>query len=134
MWCKYFSETSIIVESDDKVVGFVSAFVEPATPNKLFVWQVAVGESEQGKGLALLMLKKLLERDACNHIDYLETTITPSNIPSQKLFRRLAKDLSTEIQISKCFEENDFPEKGHEDELIHLIGPFNIVSKNIGGN
>lgn len=125
MWCKYFNDTSIIVESDNKVVGFVSGFIEPATPDKLFIWQVAVAESERGKGLASLMVEKLLKRDACKQTHYLETTITPSNIPSQKLFHRIARDLSTEIHVSKCFVSEDFPEKNHEDELLHLIGPFN---------
>lgn len=127
LWCTYFCDTSIIVESDEKIVGFVSAFIEPGTPDKLFIWQVAVCESERGKGLASVMLKKLLDRDVCNSIDYLETTVTPTNIPSQKLFHRLAKDLSTEIQVSEYFKESDFPEEGHEDELLHLIGPFNKV-------
>lgn len=129
MWCKFFNDTSIVAESNDGIVGFVSGFIVPATPDKLFIWQVAVSESERGKGLASLMLKKLLNRKACIDIHYLETTITPSNIPSQKLFHRLAKDLSTEIHVSECFNENDFPEKGHEDEHIHLIGPFELISK-----
>lgn len=124
MWCEYFGETSIVAQSENKVVGFISAFIEPDSPDKLFVWQVAVAKSERGKGLASDMLHQLLTRDRCEHVHYVETTITPSNIPSQKLFHRLARDLSTEIYVSKCFTRDDFPEKGHEDELLHLIGPF----------
>ena len=124
MWCTYFGDTSIVIESDDKIVGFVSAFIKPASPNKLFVWQVAVAESERGKGFASKMLHQLLKRNACEDIQFIETTITPSNIASQKLFQGLARDLKTELQVSDCFNTNDFPEKGHEDELMHQIGPF----------
>lgn len=124
LWCSYFSETSIVVEIDEKVVGFVSGFVKPNSPNRLFIWQVAVAESERGKGRASRMLKQLLERDVCKDIQYLETTVSPSNIASQKLFSGLARDLDTSLHVSACFAANDFPEKGHEDEWIHQIGPF----------
>lgn len=133
MWCKYFQDTSIIVESDDKIVGFISGFIEPTASEKLFIWQVAVAKSERGKGLATLMLEQLLKCEACQQIDYLETTITPSNIPSQKLFHRLARDLSTEVHVSNCFTSNDFPEENHEDELLYLIGPIKHALKNNRG-
>lgn len=124
MWCNYFSDTSMIVEEDNKIVGFVSGFVKPTSPDRLFVWQVAVAESQRGKGLASKMLESLLEREACEGIHYVEATISPSNIPSSKLFHRLARKLETEIEVSECFVAEDFPEQGHEDELTHQIGPF----------
>jgi len=124
MWCSYFNDTSIIIESNEKVVGFVSGFVKPSSPNRLFIWQVAVAESERGKGFASKMLHHLLKRNSCEGIEYIETTISPSNIASQKLFQGLARDLKTDIKVSECFSTNDFPEKGHEDELMHQIGPF----------
>lgn len=124
MWCSYFSETSIVVELNGKIVGFVSGFLKPTTPNRLFVWQVAVCESQRGKGYASSMVKQLLKRDACSEVRYIDTTVTPSNKASQKLFAGLARDLNTDIQVSPCFTANDFPEKGHEDEMIHQIGPF----------
>lgn len=126
MWCSEFSETSVIVEANNEIIGFISGFIKPTSPNRLFIWQVAVGESERGKGLASKMLHHLLSRDACIDINYIETTVSPSNIPSQKLFHSLARDLEVEMHVSTGFTENDFPEQGHEDELLHQIGPFNI--------
>lgn len=124
MWCNYFSDTSVIIEIDNEVVGFVSGFIKPTSPEVLFVWQVAVAESQRGKGFASKMLHHILEREVCEDIRYVEATVSPSNTPSQKLFRGLARKLETKIHVSECFNSNDFPEKGHEDELTHQIGPF----------
>lgn len=124
MWCTYFSETSVVVEENGDIVGFVSGFIQPKKPETLFVWQVAVDESQRGKGLATKMLQYLLEQDACRGTRFIEATISPSNEPSQKLFHGLARRLETTIKVSDCFKAEDFPGTGHEDELSHLIGPF----------
>lgn len=124
MWCQNFSETSVVIEVNKKVVGFVSGYIKPDTPDILFVWQVAVSKTQRGKGFASKMLHHILERAVCKNIRYVEATVSPSNIPSQKLFHGLARNLDSKIEVSKCFTSNDFPEKGHEDELSHQIGPF----------
>lgn len=124
MWCSHFSDTSVIVEVNNEVVGFISGFIKQTSPNRLFVWQVAVSESARGRGIASKMLHHLLSRDSCKDIKYIETTVSPTNIPSQKLFHGLARDLDTEIHVSTGFTVNDFPEQGHEDEWLHKIGPF----------
>lgn len=124
LWCTYFSKTSVVVENDNRIVGFVSGFIKPKSPDTLFIWQVAVDESERGKGLATKMLQYLLEQDTCNQVSYIEATVSPSNVPSQQLFHGLARKNDTEIHVSDCFSADDFPEKGHEDELTHQVGPF----------
>lgn len=124
LWCSNFSETSVVIELNDEIIGFISGFINPTATNRLFIWQVAVAEAGRGQGLATRMLHHLLERKSCEDIQYIETTISPSNIPSKKLFHRLARDLKTDIQVSEYFVSDDFPEKGHEDELLHEIGPF----------
>lgn len=124
MWAKYFDETSVVVESDDQIVGFISGFIQPKAPDTLFVWQVAVDGSEQGQGLASRMLRTVLHRKTCRNIRYLEATVTPSNEASQALFRKLAKDLNVGCEVSTCFTENQFPTEGHEAELLFKIGPL----------
>src|SRR5699024_7416745 len=125
MWCQYFSDTSVVVEQDGKIVGCISGFTNQQQTNTLFVWQVAVHESHRAKGLATNMIHYMLDQDDCKTINYVEATISPSNIPSQKLFQGLARDLNTDIKVSDCSKASDFPETGHEDEDSHLIGPFN---------
>lgn len=124
MWSKFFDQTSVVVEVNEQIVGFISGFIQPNNPNTLFVWQVAVDASQRGKGLASRMLQTILHRDMCRNIRCLEATVSPSNKASQALFQKLARDLKTKCQVSEFFTENQFPGKGHEEELLFKIGPF----------
>ncbi|MFD1360120.1 diaminobutyrate acetyltransferase [Lentibacillus salinarum] len=123
MWCEIFSETSIVVENEGEIVGFISGFIHPDQPDTLFIWQVAVDESERGNGLATRMLYQLLKREGCEDVNYVEATVSPSNIASQQLFKGLAKKLRTKCVIHDYFTSNDFPKEGHEDERLFKIGP-----------
>lgn len=114
----------MVAEYNEEIVGFLSAFHPQNSPEKIFIWQVAVDESQRGQGLGTALLKSLLKRKTCSGVNYLETTITPSNTPSQSLFRGLAKMLDTHCEVLDCFSETMFPEKKHEDELLYRIGPF----------
>lgn len=124
MWCSYFSDTSVVLEIDDRVVGFVSAFIKQSSPDTLFVWQIVVDETERGKGLASKMLHHLLKRESCKGIKYIEATVSPSNTQSIRLFEGLARKLNTHIKVTEFLKSADFPEDGHEEELKHQIGPF----------
>ncbi|HEX7064010.1 MAG TPA: diaminobutyrate acetyltransferase [Bacillales bacterium] len=125
MWCEFFRETSVVVERNDRVVGFISGYIKPESPNILFIWQVAVDDTERGQGLATKMLRHLLERSVCKDVRYLEATVAPSNMASRKLFTRFADKMGAPCEVHNCFTANDFPGEGHEDEPIYHIGPFN---------
>lgn len=124
MWCEFFADTSIVIEHKENIVGFVSGFIQPSAPDTLFIWQVVVDEAERGKGLATRMLLQLVKRFTDGGLQYLEATVTPSNIPSQQLFRGLAEKLNTRCTVSECFSTDDFPEDEHEAEMIYRVGPF----------
>lgn len=124
MWSKYFHETSIVAESEDKVVGFVSGFIQPTSLDTLFVWQVAVDLDYRGLGLATKLIEQLLEQLRDDDVNYLEATVTPSNIPSSKLFKGIAEKHDTDCSISECFSEDQFPDPSHESELTYRVGPF----------
>ncbi|PIC76702.1 diaminobutyrate acetyltransferase [Sporosarcina sp. P19] len=124
LWADQFSDTSIVVEDHGKLVGFISGFIQPKAQDTLFIWQVAVDESVRGKRLASRMLHTILQSDACRNIRYLETTVTPSNIPSTNLFKGLARDLGTECTITDGYTKDQFPGCGHESEKLFRIGPF----------
>ncbi len=126
MWCEIFSNTSIVVKSKEtqKVVGFISGFIHPDKTDTLFIWQVAVSESERGNGLATKMLLQLMDRDACEEVQFVEATVSPSNTPSKRLFFGLARKFNTNWKVSDYFTANDFPDTGHEDELLFRIGPL----------
>ncbi|MFS0785121.1 diaminobutyrate acetyltransferase [Shouchella sp. 1P09AA] len=124
MMCEYFDETCIVAREGNEVVGFITAFIPPKQPDTLFVWQVGVAESQRGKGLALDLLERLIERDVCRDVRYVEATVTPSNKASQSLFKKLARSQGTACNISDCFGEELFPGDNHEEEKTFRIGPI----------
>ncbi|OLN22295.1 diaminobutyrate acetyltransferase [Domibacillus antri] len=124
MICEFFPDTCIVAEKDQQIIGFVSAFRPPQSRDTIFVWQVAVHESERGKGMGKKLLQELLSRKSCENVHYLEATVSPSNLPSRSLFTSLAKQLKCSYTVSDCFSEDMFPEPGHEAEPIYRIGPF----------
>lgn len=124
MWGKFFNKSSIVAESNNQLVGFVSGFVQPNTPDTLFVWQVAVDSSHRGKGLATTLIENLLKQMEKSDIRYLEATVTPTNIPSSNLFKGIARKLQTHCEIYECFSKEQFPDPSHEAEMTYRIGPL----------
>ncbi|MGI8316937.1 diaminobutyrate acetyltransferase [Halobacillus mangrovi] len=126
LWCEYFNETSVVVKDGEDTVGFISGFINPSSPDTLFIWQVAVAKSERGQGLATKMIDHILKRRFCRDVKYIEATVSPSNIPSQKLFKGYANSKDVPCDISVCFSEDDFPgdENDHEQENTFRIGPL----------
>jgi L-2,4-diaminobutyric acid acetyltransferase len=124
MMCEYFSETCVVVKKNEKLLGFITAFIPPKQQDVIFVWQVGVDPSQQGKGIASKMLAELLKRDVCKNVRYLEATVTPSNQASQSLFRGFARKNQKECVVTPCFSADLFPGEGHEEELTFRIGPF----------
>ncbi|MBB6454505.1 L-2,4-diaminobutyric acid acetyltransferase [Salirhabdus euzebyi] len=124
MMCEYFTETCVVAKEDDKVVGFVTAFIPPERQDVVFVWQIGVDSSQRGKGVASKLLDELINREACDNVRFVEATVTPSNQASQSLFRRLARDHHTNCEVSECFAKELFPSDEHEAELCFRIGPF----------
>ncbi|VEF46286.1 diaminobutyric acid acetyltransferase [Bacillus freudenreichii] len=124
MWGKYFNKTSIVAVVDRKIVGFISGFLQPTAPDTLFIWQVVVDRSQRGKGLATTLLIKLIKRLENTNIRYLEATVTPTNEPSNNLFKGLADKLGTEYTKYECFSEEQFPDPSHEAEIAYRIGPL----------
>ena len=122
--CSHFSETSVCAKSNGNLSGFVSGYIIPSKSDTLFIWQIAVAESARGKGLAIGMLTELLTRPACKNVQYIETTVTPSNKASQKLFQKLADKLETKIRISDIFIKEKHFGGLHETEQLYRIGPI----------
>lgn len=121
MWCDHFAETSVLAEVDGRPAGFLLGFRPPSRRDVLFVWQVAVAGDFRGLGLASRMLDTLVERVRPRAV---EATVTPTNQPSQKLFRSLARRVGCECSERPHFERAHFPDQGHEPEALFHIGPI----------
>jgi L-2,4-diaminobutyric acid acetyltransferase len=122
--CTHFAQSCVYARQGGRPAGFVSAYVPPRRDDVMFVWQVAVAESARGQGLAGRMLHELLARPAARGCRYLETTVTPSNAPSTRLFRGLARELGAPLEEKPLFSEEDFGDEGHEAETLFRIGPI----------
>lgn len=122
--CEHFAETCVHAERSGRTVGFISAYRPPHGAEVIFVWQVAVAEEMRGQGLARAMLRELLARPAVIGCRYLETTVSPSNEPSRRVFHGLARELRAPVSERVQFSEQDFGQEHHERETLIRIGPF----------
>lgn len=123
--CSHFRETCVVAESNDRIVGFLSAYLIPGRPDTLFIWQVAVDESARGAGLAGRMLEHVAERPVCTDVHTLETTISPSNLSSRRVFERFAGKHQAKSSEETFLEAGHFGSEAHEEERLIRVGPWN---------
>jgi L-2,4-diaminobutyric acid acetyltransferase len=124
LMCRHFAHTCVLAELDDETVGFVTGYLPPEEPGVLFVWQVGVSEAARGRGVAGRMLDWLLDAEGCAEVEYIETTVSPTNDASRALFESLAERRDAEVAPIGVFPAGLFPEAGHEPEPLLRIGPF----------
>ncbi len=125
--CHHHSPTCLVAESLGELAGAITAYVPPAQPDVLFIWQVAVASRWQGQGLAKRMLEHLFQQVAEGKsalaIQYLEATISPDNLASQKLFLGFARRHGVECTSSPLFSASHFGGSSHEEEWLYRVGP-----------
>ncbi|MFJ2610152.1 MULTISPECIES: diaminobutyrate acetyltransferase [unclassified Streptomyces] len=126
LWCRDFAATSAVARAEDgEPVGFITGYVRPDRPHTLLVWQVAVDESHRGRGLAGALLDGLAARTVAElGITTVETTITPGNTASERLFESFAERNDARLEREVLFGTGLFPDEPHEPEVLHRIGPL----------
>ncbi|WP_079110555.1 diaminobutyrate acetyltransferase [Streptomyces roseifaciens] len=129
LWCRDFAATSAVARrtGDGEPAGFITGYVRPARPRTLVVWQVAVDRPHRGRGLAAALLEGLVARVARESetgIDGIETTVTPGNTASNRLFASFAERHGAPVEREVLFHGGLFPETGHDPEVLHRIGPL----------
>lgn len=119
--CDHFGATCVAAErgDDGAIVGWISAYLRPDDPETLFVWQVAVDESVQGKGVGKSMLAELLARDVCAGVRALQTTITADNEASWALFSSFARACDAGLAREPHFRRDDHFDGAHATE--HMV-------------
>lgn len=123
--CLHHALTSVVAYRDGVLVGAVTAYIPPAQPDTLFVWQVAVAPASRGQRLGKRMLATLLNEVRSRHqLRWIETTISPGNEASHKLFSSFALQHAAGCSIATLFAAGDFGESGHEEERLYTIGPL----------
>ncbi|MFD9004021.1 diaminobutyrate acetyltransferase [Streptomyces sp. NPDC059582] len=126
LWCRDFAGTSAVARGEDgRPVGFVTGYVRPERPRTLLVWQVAVDPAYRGRGLAASMLDGLTARIAAEHgVTSVETTITPGNTASERLFTSYAARHGASVSREVLFDAGLFPDGPHDPEVLYRIGPL----------
>lgn len=117
----HFADTCIVAEKDQEIVGFISAYFRPDEPRSLFIWQVAVAESARGIGLAKRMLNALLKNQENSYFTEITCTISPSNKPSQGLFKSFSKAFDLQLSTEPFITAEDFGDEGHEAEDLYVL-------------
>ena len=126
LWCRDFAATSAVArDGQGKPVGFVTGYLRPDRPRTLLVWQVAVDETHRGRGLAGALLDALVARASAEHrITAVETTITPGNTASERLFDAFAERHGAALEREVLFPTSLFPDGPHDPEVLYRIGPL----------
>lgn len=122
----HFRDTSIVAEQGGRIAGFVAAYLLPARPDTIFVWQVGVAPFARRTGLARRMIQAILDRQDLEDVRCLEATVATSNQASRRLFESVAKALDTTCSRHRGFEHRDFGNEAHEDEILVRVGPWEI--------
>jgi L-2,4-diaminobutyric acid acetyltransferase len=117
--CDHFSDTCVLAEMDGKPVGWISAYLMPDDTEALFVWQVAVSEKARGQGLGTRMLRHLTEREECEGVNRLQTTITLDNDASWALFGKFSSSINGKLSSQPYFRREDHFDGKHATE--HMV-------------
>lgn len=121
----HFQNTCSVAIYNKKIVGFVSGYIIPDDKETLFIWQVAVSNEVRGQNLAMKIILDIFNKNnTSNNIKYILSTVSPSNIASQRVFEKIANKLNTKIENKTLFSIDDFFD-AHEEEIQYLIGPIN---------
>lgn len=114
----HFADTAIIAaDKNNALVGSITGYMLPNKPDTLFVWQVALAPEARGQGLALSMLSHLFDR--CEQAKNIETSISPNNHASQKLFTRFFEQRGFCVEQTTLFDETLHFAGRHETEVLY---------------
>ncbi|WP_097228847.1 diaminobutyrate acetyltransferase [Streptomyces zhaozhouensis] len=128
LWCRDYAGTSIVArDASGEPVGFITGYVRPDAPATLLIWQVAVDHAQRGRGLAAAMLDALARRTGEElGVTTIETTVTPDNTASNRLFAAFAERHLASVRREVLFDSQAFPESGHQPEVLYRIGPIRV--------
>ena len=126
--CTDFRETCVLAERGSELLGWISGYRPPASPEQLFVWQVAVDPAARGEGLAGRMLDELLARPAVAGAVMLTTTVTEDNEASWALFQAFARRHGATLTRSRRFERETHFAGAHKTEWEARISPLPAYS------
>lgn len=126
--CSIFKRTTRVLRKQTIIGGFATGLLKPDTPDELFIWQVAVAELAQGKGLGLAMILDIIRGEVSRGVRFVEATVTPSNERSFRMFQKVATELRCPLNRTAGFKSELFETESHPPEECIRIGPVDINS------
>lgn len=117
--CSHFASTCVVASHHGRVVAWVSGYIPPLQTDTFFVWQVAVGDTVRGQGLAKRLINWLLAQQ--RGIQKIHTSITPDNAASWALFKSLARDWDSDLSSRDWFEQQSHFSGRHSTEVLVQI-------------
>ncbi len=126
LWCRDFAATSLVArDAAGEPLAFVTGYLRPERPGTLVIWQIAVDGEHRGQGLARALLDTLTVRTAGPHgVRAVETTVTPDNTASDRLFTSYAERHGAPLERKVLFNGGLFPDGAHQPEILYRIGPL----------
>ena len=96
----YFYSTCLVMEHEDKVIGYLSSVPSPDR-EVVFLWQICVAAEYRKSKIGSQLLDRFGKICRQQGHQKMEVTIAGDNIPSQKLFASFAKRHNTEFETKK---------------------------------
>lgn len=133
LWCHDFAQTSLVADIDGRTIGFVTGYLRPEDPSVVMVWQVAVDADARGQGIAAGLVHRLFDAVEPRGAVTMQTTISPDNQASQRLFASVAHDRDLNLTRRPLFSASDFalPDDAtepaqtadHQSEDLYTLSP-----------
>jgi L-2,4-diaminobutyric acid acetyltransferase len=89
--CAYFSDSCLIMEGDEGVIGFASGVPASSERGLFYFWQIGVAPDCRGKGYATALIERMAEMALRGGCHTLQVSIAPDNAASLGAFARFAQ-------------------------------------------
>ena len=87
-----------VAENNRKIIGFIFAYETLPFHGTLFIHYIGINPVYQGKGIGLLLFKRIIEKAKENNIKTIQSLINTDNPPSIKLHEKAGFKLSLRKQ------------------------------------
>ncbi|MFF2392321.1 GNAT family N-acetyltransferase [Nocardia sp. NPDC058114] len=118
--CRDFARTSAVATEGDTLVGVLTGYIRPGSPNTYFAWQTAIAPEATRADIAVRMYDLVLADAVDGAIEALEMSVDASNRAIKLLISRLAKRYDATRSSEPLFSSEDLG-GGHYPEILHVL-------------
>ena len=115
-----FSETCLVAEKDDNVIGFVIAYKDQASSREIFIEDILIDSKMRRNGLGTRMVSEIIRNAKTTKCKSIWGTIDPKNKASLEFFKSVGFKNKTNKFSSKFVFNNSVKIKEIEKEPAFL--------------